>query len=129
MSKKIIKKEVGLIRHSEIFKLKDTLKKEFFVKALKACSISYGEEMNDTDFARRPSELKDSEILKLIINDEESFCALVLRDKAFSKSGLTPDYFEFCGCVSEQNRQLFLFMEFEKKKAIKLAETFFIKAD
>jgi hypothetical protein len=124
MSRKLIKKEVGPIRHNHIYNVPEDQAGQFIEDCLGLEHRLFIEKLNCKEsFIRQKSDLTLDEARDLIFNSSIKYFSFILR-KSFSKNPKGDFYWEFCGSNLTEHGEDFLWIEVEEEDGYKLVEKY-----
>ncbi len=127
MSRKLIKKEIGPIRHNHIYSVPKSDVNSFIRDCL---SLSHKlsietSNCNESFCRKKRDDISLNDALNFISNSNTEYYSLILR-RFFNKNPRGDFYWEFCasGTVLRKQEEYFIWIEVEEDSGYKLVEKY-----
>jgi hypothetical protein len=125
MSRKLIKKEVGPIRHNHIYNVPEDQAGQFIEDCLKLDHKIRIEKLNcKKSFLREKSELTLEEARNLVLNSAVKNFSFILRRGFGIDLDLNKKHWEFCASNMLNGEENFIWIEVEEEDGYKLVEKY-----
>ncbi len=125
MSRKLIKKEIGPIRHNHIYNVPESKVEDFVTDCL---SLSFSrisvESLNcyQSCLRRKRDDISLKDCMKLVSESKHRFYSFILRKGFGIDEG--KNYWEFCASGLVEKEEYFVWIEIQEESGYKLVEKY-----